>query len=68
MYESTCQFCHGQNGTGNQAAPALATNITNADIETVVQQGGTTMPKFEQILTTQQIRDVSAYVMEILME
>ena len=68
VYQTTCQFCHGSNATGGQNAPALASDITAADIATMVQRGGTTMPKFEQILTTQQIRGVSAYVMEILME
>ncbi|MBT5030659.1 MAG: PQQ-binding-like beta-propeller repeat protein [Proteobacteria bacterium] len=68
VYESTCQFCHGQNADGGQTAPALASDISATDIATVVQRGGTTMPKFEQILTTQQIRDVSAYVIDILME
>ena len=66
MYESACQFCHGQSGEGGQNAPTLARITTAEDIASIVQQGGIAMPKFEQILTAQQILDVSAYVIDIL--
>jgi len=68
VYESACQFCHGQSGEGGQNAPTLASIATAEDIASIVQQGGIAMPKFEQILTPQQIRDVSAYVIDLLKE
>jgi quinohemoprotein ethanol dehydrogenase len=68
VYQSACQFCHGQNGEGGQNAPTLANLNTAAEIASTVQRGGITMPKFEQILTPQQIRDVSAYVIDLLAE
>jgi alcohol dehydrogenase (cytochrome c) len=66
VYESTCQFCHGLDGKGGQNAPALASSIAAADIAFVVQQGRNAMPRFEDTLSAKQIRDVSAYVREIL--
>ena len=53
VYESACQFCHGQSGEGGQNAPTLASIATAEDIASIVQQGGIAMPKFEQILTPQ---------------
>ena len=68
VYESTCQFCHGRDGKGGQNAPALATTIAEIDVSQVVAQGRNVMPSFENTLNNQQIRDVSAYVLEILAE
>jgi quinohemoprotein ethanol dehydrogenase len=68
VFESACQFCHGQSGEGGQNAPTLASANTTANIASIVQSGGIAMPTFEQILTPRQIRDVSAYVIELLAE
>ena len=68
VYESTCQFCHGLDGTGGQNAPAFLARVADMDVASVVGEGRNAMPKFNATLTPQQILDVSAYVQKLVAE
>lgn len=65
VYRITCLPCHGEDGQGghNGARPLDGLDSMNQVLETVMQ-GRNDMPVFVDILTPEQIRDVSAYVLE----
>jgi alcohol dehydrogenase (cytochrome c) len=67
VYEQACVLCHGADGRGGHGvgAPLVAAR----DLTTVMQvvgAGRNTMPAFSANLSPEQIRDVSAYVVETL--
>ena len=68
VYDTACMFCHGEQGEGGHGGgPSLAaaTNV-NAVLQ-IVSEGRNDMPAFGTgALTTQQIRDVAAYVTQTL--
>ena len=68
VYDTACMFCHGEQGEGGHGGgPSLAaaTNV-NAVLQ-IVSEGRNDMPAFGTGgLTTQQIRDVAAYVTQML--
>lgn len=70
---ATCAACHGQDGTGNKAlgAPNLTDNVwlhgsRIADIEKILREGKRgNMPSFKSILSQDEIRLLSAYVLTL---
>jgi mono/diheme cytochrome c family protein len=60
-------FCHGEDGKGGHGGGASLGSTTDlaAAIQTVTA-GRNSMPPFRATLTPEQIRDVSAYVVEVL--
>ncbi|MGG3560724.1 PQQ-dependent dehydrogenase, methanol/ethanol family [Neobacillus rhizosphaerae] len=69
VFEGNCLACHGREGTGGHNGPDLQLSQVAKDPEKVterVNKGGTTMPAFGDILTKQQIKDVTAYITEII--
>jgi alcohol dehydrogenase (cytochrome c) len=67
IYEQACVICHGADGRGGHGvgAPLAAVADLAATIRTVTA-GRNSMPPFSASLTPEQIRDVSAYVVEML--
>jgi len=67
LYDQTCVFCHGEDGKGGHGGGAPLGSVTElaAAIQTVTA-GRNSMPPFRSTLTPEQIRDVSAYVVEVL--
>jgi mono/diheme cytochrome c family protein len=67
LYKQTCVTCHGADGKGEHGAGAPLTGVTDlaAAIRTVTT-GRNNMPPFGPSFTPEQIRDVSAYVVETL--
>ena len=67
LYQQACVICHGADGKGGHGggAPLVAVNDVAAAIQTVTA-GRNTMPPFSTTFTPEQIRDVSAYVVEAL--
>jgi PQQ-dependent dehydrogenase (methanol/ethanol family) len=67
IYNENCSVCHGATGGGGNGGPSLKgapkAKSLNATIEQV-KQGGGGMPAFDQILSTGDIEDVAAYVVE----
>ena len=67
FYEQACVICHGADGKGGHGggAPLVAVKDLGAAIQTVTS-GRNNMPPFGTAFTPEQIRDVSAYVVEAL--
>jgi mono/diheme cytochrome c family protein len=65
VYEAACLFCHGEEGIGGHGGgPTLANVPTVGTAILIVNEGRGDMPAFGAALTAEQIRDVSAYVIE----
>jgi quinohemoprotein ethanol dehydrogenase len=67
LYEQACVICHGADGKGGHGggAPLVGVKDLRAVIQTVTA-GRSDMPPFRTSFTPEQIRDVSAYVVEAL--
>jgi mono/diheme cytochrome c family protein len=64
-YGNSCVFCHGSAGTGGHGGPAFNKARSIEEIQRVVAIGGNTMPAFGNTLNDAQIRNVSAWVVEL---
>jgi quinohemoprotein ethanol dehydrogenase len=67
LYEQACVICHGTDGKGGHGggAPLVGVKDLSAAIQTV-SAGRNNMPPFSSSFTPEQMRDVSAYVIETL--
>jgi quinohemoprotein ethanol dehydrogenase len=67
VYEQACVICHGEDGKGGHGggAPLVGAKDLPAVIQTVTA-GRNDMPPFRTSFTPEQIRDVSAYVIEAM--
>jgi len=66
IFTQSCVACHGTDGKGDHGgAPLDRVADLNAAIQTVTA-GRNNMPSFRSAFTPEQIRDVSAYVVETL--
>ena len=61
-------MCHGDDGKGGHTGGAPLDKVRDLDaaIQTVTNGRNTNMPPFRTAFTPEQIRDVSAYVVETL--
>ena len=67
VFKSTCAICHGDTGQGGAGGGPALTGATNADaVAALVTNGRDQMPAFGSKLTAEQIRDVSAFVAQML--
>ncbi len=66
VFEQVCTLCHGPDGEGGHGGPAFSAGLGFDDITQHVAAGGSEMPAFGATLTPEQIRDVSARVVEML--
>ena len=67
LYEQACVVCHGADGKGGHGVGAPLTGPTDfAAVFRTVGEGRNTMPPFKASFTADQIRDVSAYVVQTL--
>jgi alcohol dehydrogenase (cytochrome c) len=67
LFEQACVVCHGSDGTGGHGAGAPLQGVKDvaAAMQTITA-GRNSMPSFAASLTRDQIRDVSAYVVQVL--
>jgi alcohol dehydrogenase (cytochrome c) len=67
LYAQACVVCHGEDGKGGHGGGAslVALRDVAATIRTVTE-GRNDMPPFSGTLTTDQIRDVAGYVVQVL--
>jgi alcohol dehydrogenase (cytochrome c) len=67
LFTQACVVCHGEDGKGGHGAGAPLVELRDvvATMQTVTA-GRNDMPSFRSMLTPDQIRDVSAYVVEEL--
>ena len=67
VYATACVFCHGDQGEGGHGGGKPLGEARSADVVVqTVSEGRGEMPSFGAALTAQQIRDVAAYVAEML--
>jgi quinohemoprotein ethanol dehydrogenase len=67
VYETACVFCHGEQGEGGHGGgKTLAAAVNAALIIQTVSEGRNAMPPLGAALTSEQIRDVAAYVATML--
>jgi mono/diheme cytochrome c family protein len=64
LFEQACVFCHGTDGKGDHGGASLVAVTDLAAAMRTVTAGRNTMPPFGTTFTPQQIRDVSAYIVE----
>ncbi|HEU5105727.1 MAG TPA: PQQ-binding-like beta-propeller repeat protein [Solirubrobacterales bacterium] len=69
VFAENCSVCHGATGKGGNGGPDLTTQpkakSLNGSIEQVTEGGGG-MPAFAELLSTKEIEDVAAYVVEVI--
>ncbi|HET7418547.1 MAG TPA: PQQ-binding-like beta-propeller repeat protein [Solirubrobacterales bacterium] len=69
VFDENCSVCHGATGHGGNGGPDLTTQpkakSLNGSIEQVTEGGGG-MPAFAELLSTKEIEDVAAYVVETI--
>jgi mono/diheme cytochrome c family protein len=67
IFTTNCAVCHGDDGKGGHTGGAPLDKVVdfNAAMQTVTT-GRNTMPSFRSSFTPEQIRDVSAYVVQSL--
>lgn len=69
IFSENCSICHGATGGGGNGGPSLKTapkaKSLNGTIEQVTEGGGG-MPAFAEILSTKEIEDIAAYVVEVI--
>ena len=67
LYQQACVICHGETGTGGHGGGASLKTVKDlaATIQTVMA-GRNSMPPFATSFSPAQIRDISAYVVQVL--
>lgn len=68
LYGSACVFCHGVDGKGASAGPALrGRSLATKSVADVIANGktGTAMPAFKGRYSQSQIDDLAAYVLSL---
>jgi alcohol dehydrogenase (cytochrome c) len=69
VYKAACVYCHGDEGTGGHGGgPTLANATSIGAFVQIVSEGRNTMPAFGATLSAEQVRDVSTYVIEQLIQ
>ena len=67
IFSENCSICHGATGGGGNGGPSLKgapkAKTLNGAVEQVTEGGGG-MPAFNEVLSTKEIEDVAAYVVE----
>jgi alcohol dehydrogenase (cytochrome c) len=66
VYRAACVYCHGEEGTGGHGGGPTLANTSRGAFVQVVSEGRNAMPPFGAALTAEQVRDVSAYVIDTL--
>ena len=65
VYRQTCVQCHGEDGRGGHGGGAPLNTLTSIDtVMATVQEGRNNMPPLGALLNSQQILDVSGFVMD----
>ena len=69
LYARACELCHGADGQGGHAEGApINPGRTLAEVVGIVTDGQNAMPGFGASLAVNDLRDVSAYAMELVEE
>ncbi len=67
VFEETCVICHGEDGLGGHGGGAPLVTVPNAAFASeVIASGRNNMPALAGLLTPEQLRDVPAYVAQVL--
>ncbi|MDR3586159.1 MAG: cytochrome c [Desulfosporosinus sp.] len=65
LYTTNCVGCHGINGAGGSAGPAINTDEwknNSSKVQAIIKKGQGKMPAFAGNLTDTQIKDIGDYV------
>jgi alcohol dehydrogenase (cytochrome c) len=66
VYDTACQFCHGEQGEGGHGGgPSLLAAKNVGAVLQIVSEGRNAMPAFGPQLSAEQIRDVAAFVTQL---
>ena len=68
VYSESCSACHGPRGQGGHEGPPLTSARDIERVMRTVREGGVQMPPLGSTLTPEEIQDVSAYVVERLVQ
>jgi alcohol dehydrogenase (cytochrome c)/quinohemoprotein ethanol dehydrogenase len=69
LYAEACVACHGEGGDGGHGGgPTLVNGLPLETILAVSQTGRNTMPAFGRAYGEADLRDVAAYIVEVLAE
>ena len=68
IYRARCQSCHGPSGGGGigPSIREIETRLDNTEQRTIIVQGRNNMPRFESVLSDEEIDAVVRYVREVL--
>ena len=67
LYAEACVACHGEGGDGGHGGgPTLVEGLPPETILAVAQGGRNSMPAFGRAYTEADLRDVAAYIVEVL--
>jgi mono/diheme cytochrome c family protein len=67
LYAEACVACHGAQGDGGHGGgPTLVGGLAPETILAVSQAGRNTMPAFGRAYSEADLRDVAAYIAEVL--
>ena len=67
IFQRTCEPCHGESGKGGHAEGAiLPDNVAAATVMNTVTTGKKDMPSFKATMSPQDLKDVAAYVEQLL--
>jgi quinohemoprotein ethanol dehydrogenase len=68
LYKQACLPCHGASGTGGEGGgKPLTTALGAEDFVAIARDGRNNMPPFREVYSTQELRDVAAYVRDVLL-
>jgi len=69
VFDSACKFCHGDDALGGHGGGPSLAGLRSADrVIQIVSEGRGDMPAFGGSLSAEEVRDVSDYVVEILLQ
>ena len=67
LYAQACVVCHGEDGKGGHGVGAPLAGVKDFSLAMqTVTSGRNSMPPFSATFTPEQVRDVSAYVVQVL--
>jgi len=68
VYSEACSSCHGSRGQGGHSGPPVTSSRDPEKVAKIVRDGGVEMPALATSLTPEQIQDVTAFVVQRIVQ